>query len=299
MKVLIAGSSGLVGKALVEALKKRGDIPLCLVRREARQDNELFWNPLTGTLNKSQLTDIDAVVNLAGENIADGRWTAEKKKRMRDSRILTTQNLIRNISTLDKLPQVWINASAVGYYGDTGSIAIDESGPVGKGFLAELCKEWEAAADEAAQLGIRTVKLRIGMVLSPKGGALRKMSPFFKWGLGGKIGSGKQYMSWISIDDLIAMILFALDNQSLSGAINAVSPQPVTNSAFTKAFGKVLNRPTFFPLPAFVARLVFGEMADEVLLMNTQAVPQVMIERGFSFIHPHIEQALIVGTAGT
>lgn len=292
MKVLISGSSGMVGSALVEALLDKGYQPIRLVRGEASTDHEVSWDPLTGKIDLQKLEGIDAVVNLAGENISTGRWSPQKKKRIWDSRVLGTQNLVRALLSLESPPTTLINASAIGFYGDTGAKAVDESGKFGKGFLASVCKDWEEATSEAEQKGVRVVKLRIGMVVAPSGGALKKMLTPFKLGLGGKVGDGNQYMSWISIDDLVAMIIDTLEKQDMSGVINAVAPNPLTNIEFTKALGKALGRPTIFPLPAFVARAIMGEMADELLLVSSRVVPKVMLDSGFSFKHPTIESAL-------
>lgn len=292
MKVLVTGSSGMVGSALVKALQSKGHHVLRLVRNEATQDNEVSWDPITGTIDSSKLEDVDAVVNLAGENISTGRWSPQKKKRIWDSRVLGTQNLVRALLKLQSPPKVLVNASAIGFYGDTGSTAVDENGAYGTGFLASVCKDWEQATQEAEKGEMRVVKLRIGMVVSPEGGALKKMLLPFKLGFGGKVGSGKQYMSWISIDDLVSMIIYSLENQNVSGVINAVAPNPVTNSEFTKALGKVLGRPTIFPLPAFVARTMLGEMADELLLVSSRVLPKAILDHGFTFKYPKIEETL-------
>ncbi len=292
MKVLVSGSTGMVGSALVEQLQSKGHQVISLVRSKSDRENEVFWDPIIGKLDTSKLEGVDGVVNLAGENISTGRWSPQKKKRIWDSRVLGTQNLVRALSHLEAPPKILINASAIGFYGDTGSTPVNESGSYGSGFLASVCKDWEEATQEAEKNGMRVVKLRIGMVVSPTGGALKKMLLPFKLGFGGKVGSGKQYMSWISIDDLISLIIYSLENQNVSGVINAVAPNPVTNTEFTKAMGKVLNRPTIFPLPAFVARTMLGEMADELLLVSARVVPKAITDHGFTFKYPVIEKAL-------
>lgn len=291
MKVLVSGSSGMVGSALTKELEVKGHQVLRLVREEPSDENQITWDPITGQIDSSKLNGLDAVVNLAGENISTGRWTPQKKKRIWDSRVLGTQNLVRALMTLENPPKTLINASAIGFYGDTGSTAVDETGPHGSGFLASICKDWEEATEDADKQGIRVVKLRIGMVVSKTGGALKKMLLPFKLGFGGKVGSGKQYMSWISIDDLVAMIIACMENEGISGAVNAVAPNPLTNAAFTKALGSALRRPTIFPLPAFVARMMLGEMADELLLVSTRITPKVMTDHGFVFKHSTIEEA--------
>jgi uncharacterized protein len=292
MKVLVTGASGMVGSALVKSLHRKGHEVLRLVRGECSGENEVSWDPITGQIESGKLSSIDAVVNLAGENIAAGCWSPKKKKRIWDSRVLGTQNLVRAMLSLKNPPKILINASAIGYYGDTGPQAIDERGSLGKGFLATVCKDWEEATQEAENHGVRVVKLRIGMVVSPTGGALKKMLISFKLGLGGKVGSGRQYMSWISIDDLVSMIVFSLENERVSGVINAVAPEAVTNKEFTKTLGKVLGRPTIFPLPAFVARFMLGEMADGLLLVSSRVLPSAILNHGFSFKHPTLEEVL-------
>ena len=251
MNVLVSGSSGLVGSALVAALNADGHRVKRLVRAAVRDaEDEVGWDPAGGVLDPAGLEGLDAVVHLAGENIASGRWTTAKKARIRDSRVKGTELLCQTLARLDRPPKTLVSTSAVGYYGDRGDEVLTEDSPPGHGFLAEVCEAWEAATEPAAAKGIRVVRLRIGVVLSPRGGALAKMLPAFKMGLGGRIGNGRQYMSWITLDDLVGVIRFALTNNELSGPVNAVSPNPVTNLEFTKTLGRVLHRPTVLPLPA-------------------------------------------------
>ncbi|MFQ5915907.1 MAG: TIGR01777 family oxidoreductase, partial [Nitrospinota bacterium] len=235
---------------------------------------------------------MDAAVHLSGENIGEGRWTAAKKAAIRDSRVKSTRLLAETLARLEQPPRVFVCASAVGYYGDRGEEVLREESPLGSGFLPDLSLEWESAAEPAVQKGIRVVHLRNGIVLSPKGGALAKMLPPFKLGLGGKLGSGRQYVSWISLDDMVGVIRHALERESLSGPVNAVAPNPVTNAEFTQTLGRVLSRPTVFQVPAFTLRLAFGEMADAALLASARVEPARLLASGYSFRHPELEGAL-------
>lgn len=293
MIIAVTGSTGLVGSALVAALEARGD----LVRRVVRQpvtdgDREIRWDPDRGEIDGAELNGVDAVVHLAGENIAGRRWSADFKRRILESRTKGTRLLAETLAGLEMKPSVLVSASATGIYGNRHDEEVDELAPSGNGFLAEVCREWEAAVEPAHDADIRVVKLRIGPVLSPKGGALAKMLPPFKMGVGGVIASGQQYFSWITLDDLVSAILFALDNESLKGPVNAVTPHPVTNREFTKTLGRVLGRPTIFPMPAFAARLAFGEMADEMLIGGVKVSPHELIKIGFPFAYPELELAL-------
>ena len=293
MKILISGASGLIGSALKTALNARGDHVVSLTRRNTRNDDEITWDPSSNTLDDpSRLTNIDSVIHLAGENIASRRWTATQKARIRDSRVQGTTLLAQTLASISPPPKVFISASAIGYYGNRQDEILTEDSQPGEGFLPDVSIAWENAAKSATEAGIRTVHPRIGIVLSPTGGALGKMLFPFKLGLGGIIGSGKQYMSWITLDDLISLFLFAIDRESISGAINAVSPTPVTNREFTKTLGRVLSRPTIFPLPAFAAKLALGEMADALLLASTRVIPSRLENANFSFAHPDLEPAL-------
>jgi uncharacterized protein (TIGR01777 family) len=293
MFVAITGSSGLVGKALADALEADGHSVRRLVRRATRdEEREIGWDPVAGTIESAKLSGIDGIVHLAGENLAAHRWNEATKARIRDSRIQSTSLLCRTLAGLASKPSVLVSASAVGYYGDRGDEPVDEASPPGCGFLAELCEQWEAETHPARDADIRVVNLRLGVVLTPEGGALAKMLTPFKLGLGGIIGSGRQYVSWISLDDAVRVIQFALAAAALCGPVNAVAPQPVTNREFTKALGRVLGRPTIFPMPALAARSIFGEMADETLLASARVEPRVLAASEFDFKHPQLEPAL-------
>jgi len=291
MKILIVGSSGLVGMALVKVLRNIGYEVVRLVRSRSGSDS-VVWNPLTGEINTDEIKGVDAVINLAGESISNGRWTPSKKKKIWDSRVLGTQNLCRVLSSLDSPPKVLINASAIGYYGDTGDTKVVEDSVSGNTFLSAVCQEWENATNSIEEKGVRVVKLRIGIVLTPKGGALKKMLVPFKMCVGGKIGTGQQYMSWIALNDLVNIIRFCLEDERACGPINAVAPTAISNGEFTKILGKTLNRPTIFPLPAAVARFLLGEMADELLLRGTRVVPKKLEDLGFKFTYPDLSEAL-------
>ncbi len=291
MKVLIAGSSGLIGNTLVKSLENDGHAVVRLIRGRSRGDGEIFWDPARGTSEIDNTEKFDAAINLAGANIGQ-RWTETYKQVLYDSRILTTKNLVKIISELDNPPDVLINASATGYYGLCGSEELNEDNPSGEGFLAGLCKDWENSAEETQDAGVRTVILRIGVVLDKYQGALAKMLPVFRLGLGGKIGNGHQYMSWISLDDLVEIFKQVLTDQGLEGTFNATSPNPVTNSEFTSLLSGVLRRPSFFPVPAFVLKLIFGEMADETILASQRVIPDRLIKRDFEFKFPGLREAL-------
>jgi hypothetical protein len=279
-------------------LETDGHEVVALVRREPVGPGEVLWDPAAGSLDLSGV-GADAVVHLAGESIAEGRWNAAKKQRIRDSRVQGTRVLCEALASLEEKPKVIVCASAIGYYGHREEYLLSESSSPGEGFLPDVCREWEDAAEPARAAGIRVVSLRIGVVLSKAGGALAKMLLPFKLGLGGKIGDGAQYMSWVSLDDLVSMARFAIDDEGLSGAVNAVAPRAVTNLEFTKALGRSLKRPTIFPLPAFVARIVLGEMADDLLLSSIRVEPAVLKERGFNFAHPEIDKALSAVLGGS
>lgn len=291
--VAVTGSSGMVGSELVSQLQAEGRSVCRLVRKpEPGDDRAVRWNVEQGLVDPASLEGIDAVVHLAGENIVAGRWNDKQKARIRDSRVIGTRRLCEDLAKLERKPKVLVCASAIGYYGDRGDEALDESASPADDFLAKVCKGWEDATEPARDAGIRVVNLRIGVVLSPKGGALAKMLTPFKLGVGGKLGSGKQYMSWISLTDLARLIGFCIDNDSAAGPINAVAPNAVTNTAFTKTLGRVLGRPTIFPVPAFAARLAFGEVADALLLASTHVIPEAALSHGFVFEHPTLESAL-------
>jgi len=289
-KVLVSGSSGPIGKALLPALRERGYQSTQLVRHPAHSADQIEWNPAQ-PVNADSVSGFDAVVHLAGESIV-GRWSAAKKTAIRDSRVLGTRHLAEALAKAPKLPRILISASAIGYYGDRGEELLREDSAPGQGFLAEVCQQWEAAATLAAQAGIRVVHLRIGMVLSPAGGALAAMLTPFRLGLGGRIGSGRQWWSWIDVHDLVNAILHAIESESLSGPVNAVSRNPVTNAEFTHALAKPLSRPAVFPLPAFAARLAMGQMADELLLASQRVEPTRLLASGFQFRYPDLAASL-------
>ncbi len=291
MKILISGASGLVGNALASSLAAAGHRVRRLVRRSPVEPGAAFWDPATGKLDSGALEGVDAVVHLAGENVAGGRWTAARKGRILDSRVAGTTLIAGAVAAADPRP-VLVSASANGFYGDRGDQPMDETGASGDGFLAEVCRRWEAAAAPAAEAGARCVCLRIGMVLSRRGGALAKMSTPFRFGLGGVVGDGRQVMSWIHLDDLVGVIEHALTRPDLSGPVNAVAPSPVTNRVFTRTLGRVLGRPTLAPLPAPMVRLVFGEMGTELLLASTRVVPARLAASDFSFRFEDLESAL-------
>lgn len=293
MRIAIAGSSGLVGTALVGQLTDRGDTVSTLVRNQTNtRENEIPWNPATGQLNPAALENLSALIHLGGAGIADKRWSSSRKELIRDSRVQSTQLLSKTIAKLTNPPQTFICASAVGYYGDRGDEILTEESLPGTGFLPEVTQQWEQATEPARDAGVRVINLRIGVVLSSAGGALRKMLTPFKLGLGGVLGGGRQYMSWIALTDLVRAVLFALDHPEIAGPINAVAPNPVTNREFTKTLGKVLHRPTILPAPAFAIRALFGEMGQRLLLEGCRAVPQKLETAGFNFEHATLEPAL-------
>ncbi len=293
MKILITGSHGLIGSALLPELAKAGHTVIRLIRSQPKNaENEIYWDPEKEIIDTEKIEGVDAVVHLAGENIATGRWTKEKKARIRDSRVNSTKLLAKTLANLKNKPKVFASASAIGFYGNRGNEVLNEKSPSGSGFLPETSREWESATIPAKQAGIRVVNLRFGVVLSTQGGALAKMLLPFKLGVGGKVGSGKQYMSWVSIHDVVGAIQYVLNNDEIKGAVNIVAPQPVTNLEFTKALGKALSRPTLFPLPAFATTIAFGEMGDELLLSSTRVEPVRLKESGYTFQHKNIEEAL-------
>ncbi|MCS6851549.1 MAG: TIGR01777 family oxidoreductase [Gemmataceae bacterium] len=293
MNVLVSGSHGLIGSALVPLLTSGGHRVRRLVRVPAQAEGDaIAWDPERGLLDAAQLAGIDAVVHLAGENIASGRWTAAKKLRIRDSRVGPTRRLCEALARGTPPPRVLVSASAIGYYGSRGDELLTEESPPGSGFLATVCLDWERATQPARDAGIRVVNLRIGVVLSPAGGALAQMLLPFRLGVGGTIGDGHQFMSWIALDDLIGAIQHVLVTDRLSGPVNAVAPNPVTNREFTKTLGKVLGRPTILPMPAFAARLLFGELADELLLSSARVQPVQLLQTDYVFRFPHLEGAL-------
>jgi len=294
--VAVTGASGLVGSALVTGLTSAGHRVVRVVRgagaASVAGQRLARWDPESGALEPSALAGADAVVHLAGESVAGGRWTEAKKRRIRSSRVDVTRRLAEALPRLERPPRLLVSASAVGYYGDRGSEILREDSAPGPGFLAEVCREWEAATDPAARAGIRVVRLRIGMVLSRRGGALGAMLTPFRLGAGGPVGSGVQWVSWIAIDDLVGAILHALATESLAGPVNAVAPEPVTNRELARTLGRVLRRPALLPLPAVAARLLFGQMADELLLASARVEPARLRASGFTFRHARLEDAL-------
>ncbi len=295
MKILMSGSHGLVGKALSQSLTNDGHEIVRLVRRAPTAGApEIEWHPNQGRINAEQLEGFDVVVHLAGENIASGRWTEEKKRAIRESRVKGTSLLSESLARLSRPPSVFLSASAIGYYGDRGDELLTEQSVPGDGFLPSVCIEWENATKPALENGIRTVYTRFGIILDRNEGALAKMLPPFQMGIGGKVGGGKQWMSWIALDDVVNGLKFLMTDTSIRGPVNFVTPNPVTNAEFTKVLGRVLSRPTFFPVPAFGARLAFGEMADALLLSSQKVEPVVLQDKGFPYKWPTLEPALRV-----
>lgn len=297
MRALVTGATGFVGRHLLARLP--GPVHV-LSRDAARAERTLAkfdvrafeWDPdREAPIPQAAFEEVDVVFNLAGESIAEGTWTDEKKRRIRDSRVVGTRRLVEAISVLETRPQVLVSASAVGWYGDRGDQILTEDEPPANDFLASVCVEWEREAMRAEQVGLRVVTPRFGVVLGRDGGALEKMLPIFRWGAGGKLGSGEQYVPWIHIEDLVQLLLFVATQESLSGAVNAASPHPVTNARFTKALGEAMRRPTLFGAPKFALKALAGEMS-EMLLNSQRVVPAKALAAGFAFQHPQIEEAL-------
>ena len=294
MKILISGSSGLVGRALTAALEAGGHDAVGLVRpdsRGARGGGGVAWDPGAGTIDRDSLEGFDAVVHLAGENIVSRRWSDEQKARIRDSRVGGTSLLAEALAALDRKPRAMVCASAAGYYGDRGSEILRDDAAPGAGFLADSTREWEEAARPAADAGIRVVNLRIGVALSARGGMLKRVLPIFRLGLGGRLGSGEQYMSWIEMDDLTRAIIWAVERDELAGGVNAASPNPATNADFTRALGAVLRRPAGLAVPEFALRLTQGEVTDAIL-SSVRMTPARLLRSGFEFDCPDIDSAL-------
>lgn len=290
MKIAITGSSGLIGTALIDAIEQRGDTAIRIVRSKAGPA-DIAWDIAAGTIEANELEGVDAVVHLAGEGIAEKKWSDEQKARVLNSRVDGTTLIARTIANLDNPPKVFVSGSAMGFYGDRGDQNLTETDARGSGFLADVVVAWEAAASPAVDAGIRTAFIRTGVVLSPDGGALKEQLPFFKLGAGGKIGDGSQYWSWISITDQVNAILHIIDND-ISGPVNLTAPNPSTNAEFTKALGAALGRPTFLPTPTFAVNLRLGkETAKEMLFFSTRVIPTVLLESGFTFEHPTIDEA--------
>ncbi len=297
MKILVTGSSGLVGTALVTALARAGHTVCRLVRPQSagsegpKEGFAVAWNPATGELGGAGV-GADAVVNLAGASIADGRWTTQRKALLRESRIDTTRALVGALAKMNARPGVLVSASAIGFYGDRGDDMLTEESKPGADFLAGLAQEWEAEAWKAEALGIRVVLARFGIILAREGGALPKMMLPFKFGAGGKLGSGQQWMSWVTLEDVVEILRLAIENASVGGAINVVSPQPLQNAEFTSVLAKAMHRPALFPAPAFALRLALGEMADALLLSSQRVAPQALARLGYRSLQPDLSSAL-------
>jgi hypothetical protein len=301
MRVLISGSTGLVGTALIDAFRREGHDLARLVRPSTRNRpaargtspgaTNLAWDPVAGKLDAAA-SGADAVVHLAGASIAGGRWTASRKRLLRDSRVAATHHLVAALAQLPQPPKVFVAASAVGFYGDRGDEELTESSAPGRDFLAQLCRDWEAESGRAAAFGARTVLLRFGILLAKHGGALPQIALPFRLGLGGRIGSGRQWMSWLALEDAVGIVGYALRTSSLSGPVNAVAPHPVRNADFSAALGRVLHRPALFPTPGFVLRLALGEMADALLLSSQRALPERLQRMGYPFEYQALEPAL-------
>lgn len=294
MKVLITGATGLVGTELQRSFSDKGYEMLLVTRRSVKKPEDIQWNIESGFSDEdtARIEGVDAVVHLAGESVSGLRWTDEKKRSIRESRVSGTKTLVDALFELESRPKVFVSMSGVDFYGDTGDDAKVETDRAGDTFLAEVCKAWEAEARRAEDAGIRTVIFRAGMVLSKDGGAIASLLTPFKFGVGGVVGSGKQWMSWIEMDDMIAAINFAIENESIRGAVNAVSPNAVTNEEFTKTLGEVVYRPTLIPLPEFVVNLAMGEMGHTLLLDSRRAIPKRLLDAGFQFKFPDLKTAL-------
>jgi uncharacterized protein (TIGR01777 family) len=293
LRIAVGGASGLIGAALTTTLSGSGHQLAPLVRRPPRTGtNEIYWDPAVGEIDAAALEGMDAVVQLGGANIAARRWTAQVKRTIHDSRVTSARLLSETFAQLERPPRTFVCASATGYYGNRDDELLTEDSPPGTGFLPELCQAWEAATDPARQAGIRVVNLRIGLVLSARGGALARMLPAFRKGLGGVVGSGHQYMSWIALTDLVRAVHALLTSDEIAGPVNAVGPNPVTNREFTHSLGRVLQRPTFLPLPGFVVRVAFGEMGKALLLEGNRVQPARLNQAGFTFRYAELEDAL-------
>ncbi len=290
LRILVSGASGPIGAALLPSLKATGATVTRLVRNSATNPDEIAWDPARPLLPDS-VSGFDAVIHLAGESIV-GRWTEARKRRIRESRSQGTGHLAQAVAKAPQPPRVFISASAVGFYGNRGDEILREDSPSGEGFAAEICRQWEAAAQPAAKAGIRTAQMRFGVVMSAEGGALPKMLPPFRLGLGGRLGNGRQWWPWVSVRDVVGAIQHVLNHESLTGPVNTVAPNPVTNAEFTSILASVLKRPAIFPMPAFAVRLVFGEMGEELFLGSQRVQPAKLVATGYQFQHPDLKNAL-------
>ncbi len=292
MKILVTGSSGLIGSAVVRQLTGAGHFIVRLVRKNPnRERGDIAWDPVSGRIERNKLEGLDAVVHLAGENLFT-LWTRAKKDRMYSSRVTATEFLCETLAGLQHRPKILLSTSAVGYYGNRGDTWLQETSAPGAGYLAELCQDWERATHLATRSGIRVVNMRFGIVLSPAGGALKQMIPVFKTGLGGTLGRGRHYQSWIAIDDLVQAVQHALATESLSGPVNVTAPDPVTNREFTHTLARVLRRPAFLPVPAFLLYALPGDMGQEMFLTSQRVAPEKLVHSGFKFQYPNLAQAL-------
>jgi uncharacterized protein (TIGR01777 family) len=294
MKILISGSTGLVGTALAPALTAKGHEVFKLVRRAPSTASEIRWDSEAGFSSEdaARLEGFDAVVHLAGDNVASENWSDDKKRRIRESRTVGTKVLIDALKKCTRPPKAFISASATGFYGNRGAEELTEDSDAGEGFLPDVCKDWESEIRKASDFGARVVMLRIGIVLSKDGGALEKMLTPFKFGVGGVVGSGDQYMSWIALDDLVRAVVFAVENENLRGPVNATAPEPVTNEEFTKALGEALNRPTIIPVPEFAIKMLYGEMGEALVLGGNRVLPKRLEAAGFTFENTEIRKTL-------
>lgn len=292
MRILISGASGLIGGALSKAFADDDHEVFTLVRQELSDSHAIYWKPSENRIDSSTLEGFDVVIHLGGANLANGRWTESRKQVLVDSRVRSTTLLAESIAGLTQKPNVFICASAIGYYGSRGAEELTEQSRRGEGFLADLTAQWEDAAQPAARAGIRTVNLRLGMVLAAEGGALAQMLTPFRLGIGGKLGSGEQYWSWVTLEDVVGLVKFAIETQQLSGPVNVVAPLPLTNKEFTRTLGNVLHRPTILPAPAFGLKLLLGEMAEEAILASQRVVPKKLQDFGYAFTHSDLASAL-------
>ncbi len=292
LRIAITGASGLVGRSLVAFLSNAGHDVIRMIRSGEPATDEVLWDAEHGIVDTDKMEGLDAVIHLAGENIAAGRWSEARKKAIRDSRVQGTAALVESLSRLSRPPRMFLGASAIGFYGETGDHAVDETTEPGSDFLSRVCREWESEAARAALFAERVVHLRFGIILTPAGGALAKMLPPFRFGAGGRLGSGHQFMSWVSLDDVLGAVLHCLATPSIDGPVNVVAPDARSNRSFTKALGKALARPTIAPLPAAAIKILFGEMGEAMLLASTRVAPGVLEASGYEFVHPDLSSAL-------